>query len=122
MIRSMFGLALALLTLDARSVSAQCPAGTWVPLASLNEPRQEIAAAELDGRLYAVGGLGGRSNANEIYDIATDVWTFGADLPVTTDHSWAVSFGMRVYVESPLRSSHVDADAKGKLVEAGKYP
>ena len=32
------------------------------------------------------------------------------------------SIGIRVYVESPLRSSHVDADARGKLLEAGKYP
>jgi hypothetical protein len=32
------------------------------------------------------------------------------------------SVGMRVYVESPLRSSHVDADARGKLLEPGKYP
>lgn len=32
------------------------------------------------------------------------------------------SVGIRVYVESPLRSSHVDADARGKLLEAGKYP
>ncbi len=100
MIRSLFVLALALLAFQAGAASAQaqCPAGTWAPLAPLNEPRQELAAAELDGKVYAVGGLGGRSNANEIYDIATDAWTFGADLPVTTDHSWAVSFGTRVYV------------------------
>lgn len=32
------------------------------------------------------------------------------------------SVGIRVYVESPLRSSHVDADTRGKLQEAGKYP
>jgi hypothetical protein len=32
------------------------------------------------------------------------------------------SVGIRVYVESPLRSSHVDADARGKLQEPGKYP
>lgn len=32
------------------------------------------------------------------------------------------SVGVRVYVESPLRSSHVDADARGKLLEPGKYP
>jgi hypothetical protein len=32
------------------------------------------------------------------------------------------SVGIRIYVESPLRSSHVDADARGKLLEAGKYP
>jgi hypothetical protein len=30
--------------------------------------------------------------------------------------------GIRVYVDSPIRSSHVDADAHGRLVESGKYP
>jgi hypothetical protein len=30
--------------------------------------------------------------------------------------------GIRVYVDSPIRSSHVDADAHGRLVEPGKYP
>lgn len=30
--------------------------------------------------------------------------------------------GIRVYVDSPLKSSHVDADAHGKLVDQGKYP
>jgi hypothetical protein len=32
------------------------------------------------------------------------------------------SVGIRVYVESPRRSSHVDADARGKLLEPCKYP
>ncbi|MFZ5896665.1 MAG: hypothetical protein ACOY0T_36755 [Myxococcota bacterium] len=30
--------------------------------------------------------------------------------------------GIRVYVDSPLRSSHVDADSHGRLVESGRYP
>src|SRR5262245_28205250 len=89
---------LALLTLAGRAASAQCPSGTWSTLAPLNVPRQELAAAELDGRIYAVGGLGGRANATEIYDIAADAWTLGADLPVGTDHAWAVPFGERIFV------------------------
>jgi hypothetical protein len=32
------------------------------------------------------------------------------------------SVGIRVYVDSPLKSSHVDADARGRLIEPGKYP
>ena len=77
---------------------AECPAGVWVSLAPMAEPRQELAAAELGGRIYAVGGLAGRANANTIYDPASDSWTVGADLPVTTDHAWAVSLGGRLYV------------------------
>ena len=85
------------LLFQASRALSQCPAGNWTTLAPMNEPRQELAAALLDGRIYAVGGLGGRSNANEIYDIASDTWTLGADLPVGTDHAWAAALGGRVY-------------------------
>jgi N-acetylneuraminic acid mutarotase len=96
MIRARF--ALWLLTLAAPPALAQCPAGAWVTLAPMNEPRQELTAAELDGRIYAVGGLGGRANANEIYDIGSNTWSLGADLPVGTDHAWAAAVENRVYV------------------------
>jgi Kelch motif protein len=46
----------------------------------------ELAAAQLEGKVYAVGGLGGRGNANEIYDPAADAWSLGADFPTVTDH------------------------------------
>lgn len=32
------------------------------------------------------------------------------------------SVGIRVYVESPIRSSHVDADARGKIAESARIP
>ena len=89
---------LVFLVLRAAGALSQCPAGTWVTLAPMNEPRQELAAAELDGRVYAVGGLGGRANATEIYDIATNTWSLGADLPVGTDHAWAVALGGQLFV------------------------
>ena len=87
-----------LLSLAPGAALAQCPVGNWVSLAPMNEPRQELAAAQLDGKIYAVGGLGGRANANEIYDPAADRWTLGADLPIGTDHAWAVALGARLYV------------------------
>jgi len=68
-----------------------------VTFAPLNEPRQELGAAALDGRIYTIGGLSGRANANEIYDSRTDTWSLGADFPVDTDHPWAVAFAGRVF-------------------------
>jgi N-acetylneuraminic acid mutarotase len=91
-------LVLTALVLESGAVLAQCPAGNWATLSPMNEPRQELAAAELDGKIYAVGGLGGRPDANEIYDLVTDRWSLGADLPAGTDHAWAVSLGGRLYV------------------------
>lgn len=64
----------------------------------MNEPRQELAAAELGGKIYAVGGLAGRANANEIYDPVSDHWSLGADLLTTTDHAWAVALDGFLYV------------------------
>ena len=82
----------------AQPAFAQCPGGNWVTLAPMNEPRQELGVAELNGKIYAVAGLAGRGNANEIYDVATNTWSFGADLPVVTDHPWSVTHNGRVYV------------------------
>ncbi len=83
---------------EAGAALAQCAAGEWVSLAPMNEPRQEIAAAVLDGKVHTVGGLGGRANANETYDPATDRWALNADLPAGTDHAWAVTIDARLYV------------------------
>ncbi|MDQ2869861.1 MAG: galactose oxidase [Acidobacteriota bacterium] len=82
----------------AAALPAPCPAGNWLNLSPENIPRQESAVAGLDGRVYAVGGLAGRSNATEIYDIASDTWTSGPDFPVETDHGWAVALDGRIYV------------------------
>ncbi len=91
-------LVFAAMALDAGAALAQCPVGTWATLSPMNEPRQELAAAQLEGKVYAVGGLGGRGNANEIYDPAADAWLLGADFPTVTDHPWAVALGGRLYV------------------------
>ncbi len=69
-----------------------------VSLAPMSEPRQEMAVGELGGRIYAVGGLAGRANANTIYDPPDNSWGVVADLPVMTDHAWTVSVGGRLYV------------------------
>lgn len=96
--RSGLPLTACLLLGIASYANAQCPSGRWSTLAPMNEPRQELAAAELDGKIYTVGGLAGRASANEIYDTRTNAWSLGADLPVDTDHAWAVSLAGRVYV------------------------
>ena len=62
------------------------------------EPRQELAAAELGGVIYAVGGLVGSATANEVYDPVNDRWSVEADFPVATDHAWAVAFEGLLYV------------------------
>ncbi len=86
------------LGVSAAPAIAQCPGGTWVTLAPMNEARQEVAVAEVSGKIYVVGGLAGRANANEIYDTETDIWSLGANLPIGNDHAWAVALGGQAYV------------------------
>jgi N-acetylneuraminic acid mutarotase len=61
------------------------------------EPRQEMAAAELGGKVYTIGGLAGRGNANTVYDPVSNTWSVATDFPLTTDHAWAVSLGGFLY-------------------------
>jgi len=86
------------IALSAPAALADCPVGRWITLAPMPEARQELAAAELDGRIYSVGGLVGRANRSDVYDPATNAWTTIADLPAGTDHAWAASLGGRLYV------------------------
>ena len=89
---------LLVLSFEAATALAQCPAGRWESLAPMIEPRQELAAAELGGVIFTVGGLVGSATANEVYDPFNDSWSIEADFPVATDHSWAVALGSRLYV------------------------
>jgi len=57
-----------------------------------------MGVAALAGKIYVVGGLAGRANANEIYDVGTNTWSFGANLPVDTDHPWSATLEGLVYV------------------------
>lgn len=69
---------------------------TWAPRAPLPNPRNHLAGAALDGKVYAIGG---QYNENENtglqtdvhrYDPATDVWTKVAGLPRARSHLVAV--------------------------------
>ena len=72
--------------------------GIWTRLASLPTPRSEVAAAKLDGKIYAFGGFGAGATANEEYDIATDTWQTRAPIPRGVDHPAAVTVGGKLYL------------------------
>lgn len=63
-------------------------ADTWAPLAPATVPRSELAGAAVGGKLYAIGGRDPTGfcptsvcDVVEIYDVATDSWSFGAPMP-----------------------------------------
>jgi N-acetylneuraminic acid mutarotase len=64
-------------------------------------PRSEIAIAELDGRIYVVGGYSGAritSNLVQVYDPPTDSWAFGPPLQLPLHHTMAAVVDGRLYV------------------------
>lgn len=72
--------------------------GLWSTLARLPTARSEVAAAELNGKIYVLGGFGSGATANEEYDPATDTWRRRASIPSGVDHAAAASAGGKVYL------------------------
>lgn len=66
----------------------------WRALAEAPAPRQEVAAAEVAGKVYVIGGLDGSGATDrvDVYDIAADKWTAGPPLPVKVHHAMAATF------------------------------
>jgi N-acetylneuraminic acid mutarotase len=74
--------------------------GFWMRLAPVQQERQEVAVAELDGKIYLIGGIGQVNilNTVEVYDPKTDRWSFVAPVPETLHHSSAVGLNGKLYV------------------------
>jgi N-acetylneuraminic acid mutarotase len=77
------------------------PAGEWGLRASLIEPNSELALAELNGKLYLLGGYPAtRQTARtvQVYDIASDAWELGPQLPLPNNHGMAASVNGKIYL------------------------
>lgn len=74
-------------------------AGAWSEGPPMPTPRGALAAAEVDGKLYTVGGYDGNGNSGavEVYDPLTNRWTAKAPLPTPRDHLAAVAVKNRLY-------------------------
>jgi len=87
----------------------------WIGGTPLSEPRSEVAAAPLSGRIVVVGGFlasGANSRRVDAYDPVRDAWARLPDLPVSVDHAAAASVRGRLVVvggygadRQPLRSA-----------------
>ncbi|MBM3598569.1 MAG: hypothetical protein FJX35_10175 [Alphaproteobacteria bacterium] len=71
--------------------------GSWSKGAAMPSQRSEIAAAEVGGKIYVVGGFGGELEL-EIYDPATDRWSRGAAVPRSVHHAAAVGLNGKLYL------------------------
>ena len=73
-------------------------AGIWSTLAPMPTPRSEVAAAELNGKLYVFGGFGAGANKNEEYDPDANSWRQRRPIPQGVDHATAVSLAGKIYL------------------------
>lgn len=94
-------------------------AGAWDLRAELLEPLSELAFAESDGTIYMMGGYpSSRLTAQtvQVYDIASDTWSLGPELPLPNNHGMAASVGGKIYLiggqtqadDPPGTDSYVD--------------
>ena len=73
----------------------------WGSRAGLAEPNSEMAVAELDGRIYIVGGYpSDRVSVStvQVYDIAKDSWSLTTPYPMPINHASAVGVDGLLYV------------------------
>jgi N-acetylneuraminic acid mutarotase len=120
-----------LLIIVAGCSSAKGQDSDWLMLASLNEPRQEVGVAELDGRIYVAGGFRqDRSTADtvEVYDPQANVWRIIERMPVAVHHPAAAAIGGKLYVlggyagQNPTDALQVYDPAEGEWTLGAPLP
>jgi N-acetylneuraminic acid mutarotase len=86
---------------DGESGTAPVPSAQWKTLSSAPDQRTEVAAAAAGNKIYIAGGLvppGRTVPTVEVYDIATDSYSRGPDLPLGVNHAMATAWDGVVYV------------------------
>lgn len=80
---------------------AMAQEGSWSRLSPLGQPRQEVGAAEVGGKIYVVGGFapnGTTLGSAEVYDPATERWQNLPPMPVAVNHPAAVGLQGKLWV------------------------
>jgi len=90
------GLLSQLLRLSAGD-AAQLP-GTWQKRTPMPSARTEVAAAELGGKIYVMGGYEKGGDLVEEYDPKNDTWRTRAPLPKALHHIGAAAVNGKIYV------------------------
>jgi N-acetylneuraminic acid mutarotase len=74
--------------------------GSWTAKAPMPYARSEVGVAQLEGRIYVIGGFGAGADQRvvQVYDVAADSWTTVAPLPVGLNHAGAVALAGKIYV------------------------
>ena len=90
-------LILASLSVVTPSQAAELP-GKWEIRAPMPSARTEVAAVELGGQIYVMGGYEKNGDLVEAYDPKQNIWRRRASLPDALHHLGAASVGAKIYV------------------------
>ena len=72
--------------------------GEWVSRANMPTARDSLAVAELNGKIYTIGGYNGSyQNKVEEYDSITNTWIAKANMPTARQYLGAVSVNGKIY-------------------------
>lgn len=73
--------------------------GRWTTKAPIPTPRSEVAVAEVNGKIYVLGGFSAKGQAvHEEYDPAADRWRSRATMPQPLNHAGAVGLNGKLYM------------------------
>ncbi|MGD9892525.1 MAG: Kelch repeat-containing protein [Dehalococcoidia bacterium] len=73
----------------------------WATRAPLLDPNSETAVAQLDGRIYVIGGYPSTRvyvNTVQVYDAQTDQWSYTTPVPQPLHHTMAAAVNGKLYV------------------------
>lgn len=88
--------------------------GAWITKAGLIHSRSEVAVAEVNGKMYVLGGYADGNVAqplNEEYDPATDLWFERAPLTKGGNHIATVGLEGKLYAIGGFSEQNADAFA-----------
>lgn len=77
--------------------------------------RENYVPVYYSGKIYVAGGSGGSSKKLDIYDVFSDKWQSGPDMPYGVDHAWCTIEGGFLYVCPYYPSSQYAAFLKFDL-------
>lgn len=85
--------------------------GRWVTRAPIPTPRSEVAVAEVNGKIYVLGGFSSKGEQiHEEYDPVTDSWRSRASLPIPLNHAGAVGIDGKLYLIGGYSANGAVAD------------
>ena len=96
----------------------------WSLAAPLPVPNSETAVAELNGKIYVIGGYPSDRKTVatvQVYDSATDKWQIVAPLPMPLNHVMAASANGKVYAIGGQTTESSEPDKAGFVDTVYEY-